>query len=73
MQEVESLKNNFECRKCLILKPVTEFIKDSTRSTGHHPYCKDCQKIIKGKNKTLNVKRAVNWNKNNPEKKKKNN
>lgn len=69
MQE-EVKENNFKCRKCNIYKNINNFIKDKTRSTGHHPYCKDCQKSIKSKNKTLNIKRASEWNKNNSLKRK---
>lgn len=33
------------CKKCNIDKDSNEFAKDSTRKSGRHPYCRQCQKL----------------------------
>lgn len=63
----------FCCRNCKEEKPIDNFCKDKSRKRGHHPYCKDCQREIKGRNRPLNIKRATNWNKKNRERRNKNN
>lgn len=57
-----------ECKKCGQDKPLEYFIKDRTRKSGHHPYCKVCQNKIKNNKKAL--KRALNWQKENKDKRK---
>lgn len=69
MQEVE-VKRNRVCVKCNVEKQITDFIKDKSRSSGYHPYCRSCQNEYKSRNKTLNTRRATDWNKNNPDRRK---
>lgn len=33
------------CTKCNLDKPLTEYYKDSQKSSGYRPDCKDCNKI----------------------------
>lgn len=70
MQEVE-VKENRICIKCNVEKQITDFIKDKSRSSGYHPYCRTCQNEYKNRNRALNIKRAISWNKDNPEKRSK--
>lgn len=58
--------SNFKCRKCNETKPIEDFVKDATRSTGHHPYCRTCQNKIKNNKKALS--RALKWQKENKDK-----
>lgn len=36
----------FKCRKCGIEKEFSEFGKDKSRLSGHHPYCKECRRAL---------------------------
>lgn len=63
----EEVKKNSQCIKCKKFKDIDDFVKDKTRKSGRHPYCKKCQKVYKNVNKEANIKRATLWNKNNPE------
>lgn len=73
MQE-EVRKNKIKCIKCSKVKNRNDFVKDKSRKSGYHPYCKECQKPFKIKNsinrKAENIERAVEWNKGNPERRK---
>jgi 5-methylcytosine-specific restriction endonuclease McrA len=66
MQE-EVVKENKKCIKCKKFKDIDDFGKDRTRKSGRHPYCKKCQKVYINVNKEAKIKRAILWNKNNPE------
>lgn len=35
--------NQIQCGKCNRSLPQSEFHKDRTQKTGHHPYCKQCK------------------------------
>ena len=74
-----------KCEHCREIKLFCEFHKSSIRKSGYSPFCKECKKkyaennIEKDfkrkhnwylKNKNLTVKRAIDWNKNNNEKRK---
>ena len=65
---MEKEKSNFKCRKCGVTKSTSEFIKDSSRKRGHHPYCKPCQNQIKNNKRAL--QRSLKWQKDNKDKRK---
>lgn len=70
MPEVEENVKNRDCIKCGLTKNESDFIKDKSRKSGFHPYCKLCQNKYKFKNSKLNKDRASKWNKENPERRK---
>ena len=37
------------CSKCKIVKPITEFHKNSYRKVGYRSDCKDCKKLLSKK------------------------
>ena len=42
-----------KCDRCFKEKPLSEFQKDKSRSSGYRAECKECRKN--------NVKRPINW------------
>jgi len=58
----------FECRKCLVIKDIKNFVKDKSRRRGHHPYCRICQNKIKNNKRAL--ERSLDWQKRNKSKRK---
>ena len=44
VSQASSLRS-FECRKCLVTKPVSEFYRNSQNKLGHSYECKECRKI----------------------------
>lgn len=57
------------CSKCGFEKPLSEFHKDKTQSTGFCPSCKDCvskkRKKHYRKNRTLEIKYNSSWSRKN--------
>ena len=35
-----------KCTKCKIVKPLSEFYKNRTKSDGHDVLCRDCRKAL---------------------------
>ena len=55
--------DKINCKKCNIYKVQSDFVKDKTRKSGYHPYCRVCQNKIK--NTKRNKERAIAWNRKN--------
>jgi hypothetical protein len=57
-----------QCTKCREWRDRGEFHKDRTRKDGLTPQCKVCKRLYAKENSVKLVKRALEWNKCNPEK-----
>lgn len=55
------LSDSKECTKCSIVKPISEFFRDSQKSDGHYSSCKTCCK-------SPSKIRSARWRKNQPDK-----
>lgn len=60
-----------QCTKCFVLKPLTEFNKDSRKRDGLRSYCRDCAKDYYkqyyNQNKQTCLESNRQWRNNNPE------
>lgn len=52
------------CSRCKIVKPVSEFHKNSYRKVGYKPECKECKKIVTKAYREKNKDKLNEYNKN---------